>query len=163
MWILEDHRASKTQYLLQMPWIRQAMWEEFFQAAMWNVAGQWSKIDFLRTLSYVFYKHNKNILWQTFIGLNVGEVIHPNVQLKVLKMEATLGLFFTLWWFGSRFFPRNQFHALVSEEGQLSEAWVWRDWAITRKRAGRVRKDVPIMLKIPLVSSYTYLYTNAHS
>lgn len=60
------------------------MWEEeeFFQAAMWNVAGQESKIDFLRTLSYVFYKHNENILRQTSIGLTVGEVIHPNVQAK---------------------------------------------------------------------------------
>lgn len=31
------------------------------------------------------------------------------------------------------------------------------------KKAGRERKDVPIKLKIPLVSLYNYLYTNAHS
>lgn len=78
-------------------------------------------------------------------------------------MEATLGLFFTLWWLRSRFFPWNQYQALVPEEGQLSEAWVWRDWAITGKRAGKARKDVPIMLKIRLVLLYTYMYRNAHS
>ena len=35
--------------------------------------------------------------------------------------------------------------------------------AITGRRAGRERKDVPTKLKIPLVSLYMYLYTNAHS
>lgn len=45
-----------------------------------NVAGQQSKIDFLRTFSFVFYKHDENILQPTFIGLNLSVVIHPNVQ-----------------------------------------------------------------------------------
>lgn len=45
-----------------------------------NVAGQQSKIDFLRTLSHVFYKHDENIPQPTFIGLNLSVVIHPNAQ-----------------------------------------------------------------------------------
>lgn len=56
--------------------------EEFFQAAILIVAGLQSKIDFLRTLSYIFYKHEENILWPTFIRLNLGDVIHPEVQAK---------------------------------------------------------------------------------
>lgn len=56
--------------------------EEFFQAAILIVAGPQSKIDFLRTLSYVFYKHEENILWLTFLRLNLGDVIHLEVQAK---------------------------------------------------------------------------------
>lgn len=82
---------------------------------------------------------------------------------KVTKMEAALGLLFTLWWFELRFSPRNQYHTVVSEQGQLSEACLWRDGARTGRRAGRERKDVPTKLKIPLVSLYMYLCTNAHS